>query len=133
MSPSEPAGRDYVDARFDGMDKELEGLRMQVSRWSKWFMGAMLSIIGGVIFIAGFIWSVDGRADEVEQGVDDVQHSVEEITEKVKDLTKTQERLQKGLDRRERREPERQESLREAVKQTIVEVLKQHPPGRRNR
>lgn len=124
MSPSTPAGKDYVDARFCAVDREIVELKMTVSKWSKWFMGAMLSILGGVIFVAGFIWSVDSRADEVEKGVDDVQQSVEMITDKVNNLVKTQERVKDGLDKRERRDSARADDLKETIQEAVKEALK---------
>lgn len=131
MSPSTPAGKDYVDARFCAVDREIVELKMTVSKWSKWFMGAMLSILGGVIFVAGFIWSVDSRADEVEKGVGDVQESVEKITDKVNDLVKTQERVKDGLDKKERRESERQDNFKKVMREAIQEALENPPPRRR--
>lgn len=118
------------DCPNDGLVKEIQ---MNVNSWTKWWRGAMITILAGLVTAVGFAWKVNDRAADMEKGVDDVNVSVDGVTRKMATVMKTQEELQSAIQDQGYANIEDNQVLKEHLKEAVIEAIRETRGSRRGR
>lgn len=106
MAPSEQelANKEWAQARFKELDRDVMEIKSRIGQWEKWWRGIMIAVIGGILSIAIVGWALTERVTKIESGLDGVDSQVNTLSDTVDEVVDTQKEIKAKIEDRERKD-----------------------------
>lgn len=87
-----------ADAAACRQEHTIEELKMGIQRWTRWWMGITITLLGALVSIAVMAWSAAERVTRMENGLDNVGSKIVEVSDTVDRVVTAQHELKTSLD-----------------------------------